>query len=258
MRINPVIFAFVAVSTVPLSLAQTVDQFFVVYEMIRQRAQASRAVARTLVRMGFHDAMGGVDANLNFDNEDHRGLENTADMLDGLWNANRATSLAGLSKADFYAWAYIAGFYFTCEDDNVPWVPLRAGRTTYTDTNRQEALPPNSGVGSGDHQAVLDYFATNFFFDQRETAIALGAHTLGGANFQNSGYRGDWTRSENTFNSDYYEALVDPPGQGGWEQLRLNNGKFQWQWGCLNRCRDLSKYFDHIITCLYIILVACD
>ena len=187
--------------------------------------------------------MGGVDANLNFANEDHNGLAATSDMLNALWEAHR-DSFDGLTQADFYAWSYIAGFYFTCDQDTVPWVPLRVGRNTYTNFDEDEDLPPGAEFGSGNHQAVLDYFQDNFSLNQQETAIALGAHTLGGASIQNSGYIRDWTRSENTFNNDYYEALVDPPGQGGWEQVQLQNGKFQWQWGCNNRCRDLMLNVD--------------
>lgn len=189
-------------------------------------------------------------------------------------------SLEGLTKADFFSWVYIAAFYSTCRG-HVPWVPLRfgrlfpatcqivvsilrtrantvvflsqtiTGRTTF-DEAQVENTPPNSEFGSGDHAANLAYFEEHFGFNEGQVAVLMGAHTLGGANRRNSGFVGDWTSSSGTFNTDYYENLVFPAGRGGWEQIQVvNSTKFEWRWGCNNRCRDLSTY-TLLLRCLVV------
>ncbi|CAB9512493.1 ascorbate peroxidase Hydra magnipapillata [Seminavis robusta] len=165
--------------------------------------------------------MGGVDALINQDDSEHNGLAETVNELDTLWNDNQSGTLSSFAnKADFVAWAYIAAFYYTVSPEHdLPWVPLRTGRNTYT-SGRTEDIPPNSGFGSGDHAAVTDYFATNFGMTERQFAILLGAHTLGGADVDNSGYVGDWTASEDRFNTAFYNDMQDPPGDNnGWEQV---------------------------------------
>ena len=64
----------------------------------------------------------------------------------------------------------------------------------------------------------------------------------------NSGYENDWTNTPNTFDREYYDTLLDPPGgqQNGWEQVQVPGGKFQWKWGCNGGggCRDLMLNVD--------------
>ena len=151
--------------------------------------------------------------------------------------------LEGLTKADFFSWVYIAAFYHTCRR-HVPWVPLRFGRTTF-DEAQLEDIPPVSEFGSGDHSAVLTYFEDHFGFNDGQVAVLLGAHTLGGARRDNTGFDGDWTSSPGVFNNEYFENLLFPGGRGGWEQIAVANGtKFEWRWGCNNRCRDLMLNVD--------------
>lgn len=214
------------------------------------------------------DAMGGVDAEVDSSNPEHNGLANTIAELNAIWTNNQG-DLTGLTRADFFAWSYVAGFYLAVPN-NPPWVPLTFGRANF-DGNIDEDIPPGSSNGSGEHSAVLDYFDDHFGFDERDVAVILGAHTLvstlpdafrslisslsdrlignsysqpqGGAELQNSGYIDNWTQQENRFDNDYYQTLIDP-GNPGWEQIQLNNGKFQWRWDCNgngNGCRDLSK-----------------
>lgn len=119
--------------------------------------------------------MGGVDANVDRTNPEHNGLGNTIDELDALWTNNQA-NLPGLSRADFFAWSYVAGFYLAVPN-NPPWVPLTFGRANFNGAVTED-IPPGSDRGSGDHSAVLDYFSSEFGFDEREVAIILGAHTV--------------------------------------------------------------------------------
>ena len=155
------------------AVAQGPNEFFTVYNLIRQNFNTGR----NLVRMAFHDAMGGVDATVNPNDEEHNGLENTIAELNALWTNNQA-DLPGLTRSDFFAWSYVAGFYLAVPN-NPPWVPLTFGRADW-DGIHDEDIPPNSDLGSGGHSDVLSYFSNNFGFDAREVAVILGAHTLVG------------------------------------------------------------------------------
>lgn len=62
------------------------------------------SLMRTIVRLAFHDAMGGVDGTLNFNDPEHNGLAQTVGVLDDLWNSNGQMLSSFSSKADFFAW----------------------------------------------------------------------------------------------------------------------------------------------------------
>ena len=51
----------VLLSALPHATGQTLEQFFTIYNMTRNHLDDDPALARRLVRMAFHDAMGGVD-----------------------------------------------------------------------------------------------------------------------------------------------------------------------------------------------------
>ena len=53
----------------------------------------------------------------------------------------------------------------------------------------------------------MSFFATEFGFDDNETVALLGAHTLGRASSDNSGFSGTWINGEATFfNNEYYKV----------------------------------------------------
>ena len=173
MNTNIALRLLLAVAASPAAMAQepTSDTFFTVYNLVRDNFNNGR----TLVRLAFHDAMGGVDCEVNLDDSEHNGLANTIAELEAIWTNNQ-DDLVGLSRADFCAWAYVAGFYLAVPN-NAPWVPLMYGRANFAGVH-DEDIPPGSSVGSGQHDDVLDYFATHFGFDDRDVATILGAHTL--------------------------------------------------------------------------------
>ena len=54
---------------------------------------------------------------------------------------------------------------------------------------------------------VMSFFATEFGFDNNETVALLGAHTLGRASSENSGFSGTWIVGQaNFFNNEYYKV----------------------------------------------------
>ena len=53
----------------------------------------------------------------------------------------------------------------------------------------------------------MSFFANEFGFDNNETVALLGAHTLGRASSENSGFSGTWIVGQaNFFNNEYYKV----------------------------------------------------
>ncbi|CAB9499420.1 Desert hedgehog protein [Seminavis robusta] len=220
--------------------AQDVNTFYQVHDLVRNGFGDSNF--KTIVRLAFHDAMGGVDGRLQESDSEHNGLLGVLEDLGDLYDDNQA-DLSPLGRSDFFAWAYISAFYLTVPG-NPPWVPLNFGRAD-VGNGASEDKPPGGEFGSPDHSAVLSYFSSNFGFSENDAAIILGAHTLGGADTGNSGFTGDWTDTPDTFDSEYYETMEDPGGSGRWEQVEEGD-VFQWRWGCNGGggCRDLMLNVD--------------
>jgi len=57
---------------------------------------------------------------------------------------------------------------------------------------------------------LVQFFADNFDFDERDTVAIMGAHTLGGLSRENSGFNGvnGWLGNTRTFGNGYYTNLV--------------------------------------------------
>lgn len=59
-------------------------------------------------------------------------------------------------------------------------------------------------------------------------AAILGAHTLGSAKVENSGYRGSWTSSPGVFDNDYYRQMITR-GWGPDRAVDGNEERNQWK-----------------------------
>jgi len=189
----------------------------------------------TAVRLSFHDCVGGCDGCLNVNNHDNAGLADLVASLDTLYLANSYDSL--LSRADFWA---LAGVYAVdktielnnddCDEDDceVPdsGLVFQWGRT---DCDTAPYTDVDVGLPSAllDHANVMSFFAGEFGFDDNETVALLGAHTLGRASSDNSGFSGTWINGEaNFFNNEYYKKLVD--SSLTWRHR--DAGTDNWQW----------------------------
>ena len=54
---------------------------------------------------------------------------------------------------------------------------------------------------------MMSFFATEFGFDANETVALMGAHTLGKASSDNSGFSGPWiSGGTQFFNNEYYKV----------------------------------------------------
>jgi len=188
------------------------------------RTKLERKVIRgsnvpTALRLAFHDCVGGCNGCLNVDNPHNGGLSDLVEELEALYQDEGYSSL--ISRADFWALAGIAAVdkgianaNEDCDSDDcaVPdsGLVFKWGRqdcSTSPDTTEDVGLPGSTL----DHDGVMDFFATEFGFDENQTVALMGAHTLGQMKAENSGHQGVWTVGEaNEFNNQYFKDLVDP------------------------------------------------
>jgi hypothetical protein len=175
-----------------------------------------------------------------------------------------------LNKADFAAWSYIAALRFTASLQNgrggglpiIPDIPITFGRWAFDGTRPFENLPLKSGHSNG--MDVATYFSEFFNFNEEEAATIMGAHTLGGAEPTESGYRGPWTGRRDGLDIEYYRNLITAPpvNQGGrpngqgqgprnrWEVREIVSAlgrKFQWSHSCNadgTGCKQLMLHAD--------------
>lgn len=81
--------------------------------------------------------------------------------------------------------------------------------------------------------AMKDVFFNNVFNSVRDgwryTTALIGAHTLGGATLENSGYDGTWSDADDqgVFNNGYYRSLL-LKGWGPETMVNGNSHKNQW------------------------------
>jgi len=193
----------------------------------------------TAVRLSFHDCVGGCDGCLNVENEDNAGLADLVADLDTVYTDNGYNSV--LSRADFWA---LAGIYAVektielnnadCEEDEcqVPdsglvfqWGRVDCDTAPYTDVD--VGLPS----ATLDYDNVMSFFATEFEFDANETVALMGAHTLGRASTDNSGFSGVWISNEASFfNNEYYKKLSDPDLTWRHRDATKDTDTSHWQW----------------------------
>ena len=93
----------------------------------------------------------------------------------------------------------------------------------------------------------MDFFSTEFGFTTREVAALMGAHTLGSASIDNSGFQGVWVTNEPAyFNNKYYSNIAD--SNAGWKarQRTIDGVTSGWQWSAtgvgFNISPDMALY----------------
>jgi len=108
---------------------------------------------------------------------------------------------------------------------------LQWGRVDAATCTDQPALPSPTMTSA----AVLNYFQQQFGFTQAQVVTIMGAHSLGGALGQNSGYKGKWTGRNNAgFSEVYYTNMIS----SGIKWLNVNvsapNTTPKWQYDGIN------------------------
>eukprot|EP00951_Prasinocladus_malaysianus_P031635 scaffold304162_cov33-Prasinocladus_malaysianus.AAC.1 len=180
------------------------------------------------VRLAFHDCVGGCDGCIDLDDPDNFGLDIPMDALDPIVEAFPYNE-TGLSRADIYALAGLQGAY-----DSQPVEPGARGFYEYElefsgrpdcDGDYRKGPHREMPQSTGNGEYVITYFKETFGLENVTEIVALmGAHSLGQASMDNSGYNGTWLGHPHYLDNTYFDELMAGP----WTQLTLETGRVQW------------------------------
>lgn len=173
-------------------------------------------IGPTLVRVAWHasasfsgrDGSGGSDGGrIRFKPESawvkNTGLDKAVAVLDQVQKNNPE-----ITHADLYIFAGVT----MIEIMGGPKVPFRLGRKDAPDGSTS---PPDDRLPSADKGCpvktaahVRDVFS-RLGFNDRETVALIGAHAVGRAHPELSGFSGPWTETERKFSNKYFKNLLN-------------------------------------------------
>ncbi|CAH1783712.1 unnamed protein product [Owenia fusiformis] len=185
-----------------------------------------------LVRLAFHDCVGGCDGCVNLANSDNAGLQIYINDLEPVY----APYANLISRADFWQLAGLEALRRAAEacvpqgcNPVYPDIQFRIGRQDCeTSPNTAEIrMFPNNG-GHGTLNDVLDFFDDAFGLDETGSVALLGAHTLGRARSGDSGFNGPWVGNADLLDNAYFRDLLNR----NWIQINIApaNEEARWQW----------------------------
>jgi hypothetical protein len=173
---------------------------------IRETITNNPYLAATYLRLGFHDCVpngdaGGCDGCINLSNPNNFGLLPAIQALSGI-AADLESPALGVSRADIWALAVLVGAEVSQSDitfldnfqvgrKNCETVGTCDGGTTDCATNGPDQI---SDFPTGDfttHQ-LISFMSEHFNFNSDQTVAIMGAHTMGLAFPENSGYEGQF------------------------------------------------------------------
>jgi len=181
----------------------------------------SRSVVRgprlaTMLRLTFHDCVGGCDGCINVEDSSNNGLADLIADLEEVFQKNDFNDT--LSRADMWALLGVWAVQQTIDNSNdqcddcgsvpdieVPYTYGRQDCPTAPYTSAEENLPS----ATLNYDGLMKYYSEEFGFTPLEVTALMGAHTLGRADIFNSGYSGPWVSGQTSmFNNRYYANLV--------------------------------------------------
>jgi Peroxidase len=138
-------------------------------------------MAAKLVRLSFHDCVGGCDGCVDMSNLDNRGLDTPINVLRPIVTKN--TGNTPLTRADIWALAGLTAAGNAQESTSVAFPLTLIGRPVCANfpngTAATRAGPkrtmPSAHLTS---QQLVNFFSTGFGFTADETVAIMGAHTL--------------------------------------------------------------------------------
>jgi cytochrome c peroxidase len=221
-------------------------------------------LAPKFVRMGFHDCVGGCDGCIDLSNPDNNGLDTPISALDSIVQKYTVDQNSGLSRADIWALAALTAADMSQSDTTArvdfpfSWIGRKdcekVQSACFDRNNQQQSCSatrgPHRELPSADStmSEVLHFFSDEFGFDASQTVALMGAHSLGSAHRQNSGYDGPlgWVPNNLVLSNSFYQNIVG--GSGGtsdsidtmiaapdWTNTFIDNSDLpntpdEWQW----------------------------
>ena len=181
---------------------------------------------------GFHDCVGGCDGCINLNDPDNNGLDIPIEALQDIVGKYHATD--GLSTADIWALAALTAAEVSQPSTGKILFPFEwYGRVDCVGPDTTSSKFPSPNLST---EGLLDFFDTTFDFNAEETVAIMGAHTLGVAKRENSGFEGDagWVPQEGLLTNNYYTQVLG----ANWIQFFVDNSdlpgipdRFQWKKG---------------------------
>ena len=221
--ISKIVIALVGLMVIPSESAPTCDQIANMTAILNSAMNHYNLISITklralILRLGFHDCVGGCNGCINFNNPDNAGLQPGVTFLNSTYYANGFNNI--ISLADFFALATTLSVKNAVEDSNlqrsgkatspcpVPCFAMKWGRKDAVDcSNDASELPSPTMTGT----QMFTYFNNEFGFSKNQVVALMGAHNLGSAVVNNSGYDGKWIGKSNGGISEYFYTLMIAP-----------------------------------------------
>lgn len=181
------------------------------------------------LRLGFHDCVGGCNGCINLGLADNKGLEFIISALDEIYYAFGFNQL--VSKADFWALGAVVAVELGISKGDTTKCPmicfnLKWGRTDKADCSQDNNLFPDA---KKDGHTMFKYFEDEFGFTREEVTALMGAHTMGEAYRQNSGYKGSWVENEElVFDERFYQIMISK--QVRWDNVNKDDTGKEPRW----------------------------
>lgn len=180
-------------------------------DLHRSLVQNNNNAAPILLRLAFHDAgnynattkQGGANGSVRFTQELNRpankGMENAVKFCEPIKRRH-----PDITYADLYQLAGIVAVEVT----GGPAIEFVPGRTD-TDVPDDDGIP--NPRGGADHLRTVFY---RMGLNDKDIVALSGAHALGGAHKDRSGFDGNFTRNPLKFDNSYFVELLrgDTPG----------------------------------------------
>lgn len=172
-----------------------------------------------LVRLAWHDAgtynvndkTGGANGSIRFMPESGHGANAGLDIARNLL-APIKKEYPDISYADLYQLASVQAIEYA----GGPKIPFRMGRK---DASESETTPDGR---LPDATKKMDHLRDIFYrmgLDDKDITVLSGAHTLGAAHKDRSGFEGAWTADPFKFDNSYFQEMLK--GEGAAKHLRL-------------------------------------
>lgn len=165
-----------------------------------------------IVRLAWHDSgsysaednTGGANATIRFspekDIDANKGLHIARDLLEPI-----KAQLPTMSHADLYQLASIVAIQFS----GGPVIPFRMGRKDGAPDN---CAPDGRLPDANKRMSHLRQIFSRMGFNDKEIVLLSGAHCLGRARKERSGFEGPWTPEPLKFDNSYFvEILKEDP-----------------------------------------------
>lgn len=153
------------------------------------------------------DGTGGSNGTQRFAPESAHGANTGLDIARAFCDDIKAKH-PEISYADLYQLASIVAI----EDAGGPVIPFRMGRK---DAEAPMCTPDGRLPDADKRMPHLRDVFYRMGFNDAEIVVLSGAHTLGAAHKDRSGFDGPWTSNPNTFDNSYFkEILKEAPAPG--------------------------------------------